>query len=80
MGSHLGEAPGISREPYRSLQHLVWHISAILQSMDIMQGEAECRSLEDLVSRLQGVSALIEVNLSGCKVELWDMRQHKGRR
>ncbi len=51
------------REPYRSLQHLVWHITAILQSIDIMEGKSECQSLEDLMGRLVQVSMLIETDL-----------------
>jgi hypothetical protein len=51
------------REPYRSLQHLVWHITAILQSMDIMEGKSECQNLEDLIGRLVQVSILIESDL-----------------
>lgn len=66
------EIPGASEEPYRSLQHLVWHITAILQSMEIMEGQAECRSLEDLVSRLHRVSALIELDLSTQTAHSWD--------
>jgi hypothetical protein len=53
------------QEPYVSLRHLVWHIIAVMQSLDRMDDESELKSLGDLRSRMLQIAEHIEADIRG---------------